>query len=97
MPMTPNAVPQMNETTAITKCTVQNAVAPPVGPHDLGSADTLTTNVGQITQDQTPKTTMNHPIGRETRIAPVGLVAAVAALDAVSSVCGSGVTGRVTD
>jgi hypothetical protein len=97
MPMMPNAVPQMNEITAITRCTVKNAVMPPVGPHDLGSSEMFTMNVGQITHDQIPKTTMNHPIGRETLIAPVGLVATVSALDAVCSICGSGVTGRVTD
>jgi hypothetical protein len=48
--------------------------------------------VGQITHDQMPKTTMNHPIGRETRIAPVGLVAVFSGLDVVSS----GITGCVT-
>ena len=92
MPMMPNAVPQINEITAITRCTVKNAVMPPAGPHDLGSSAMFTMNVGQITQDQTPKTTMNHPIGRETRIAPVGPVALVSLLDVVSS----GITGCVT-
>ena len=93
MPMMPNAVPQMNETTAITRCTVKNAVMPPVGPQDLGSSEMLAMNVGQITHDQMPKTTMNHPTGRETRIAPVGLVAGLSGLDVVWS----GVTGCVTD
>jgi hypothetical protein len=85
-PSTPNTVPQANETIAITRCTVKNAVMAPVGPHDLGSSETFTTNVGQMTQDQMPKITMNHPIGRDTRIAPIGAVVLV-----------SGVTGCVTD
>src|SRR5581483_2994409 len=91
-PMVPNTMPQAKEITAITRCTVKNAVMPPVGPHDLGSSEMLTMNVGQITSDQMPKTTMNHPIGRETRIAPVGLVASVSGRDVVSS----GITGCVT-
>lgn len=92
MPMTPNTVPQTNEITAITRCTAKNAVMAPAGPHDLGSSEMLTMNVGQITHDQMPKTTMNHPIGRETRIAPDGPVAPVSGLDVVSS----GVTGCIT-
>lgn len=72
--MVPNAMPQTNEITAITRCTVKNAVMPPVGPHDLGSCEMLTMNVGQMTSDQIPNTTMNQATGRETRIPPGDLV-----------------------
>ena len=91
-PIVPKAMPQAKEITAITRCTVKNAVMPPAGPQDLGSCEMLTMKVGQITSDQMPKTTMNHPIGRETRMPPVGLVAGVSRWDVVSS----GITGCVT-
>ena len=89
-------VPRMNETTAMTRCTMKNAVGPPVGAHDLGSAEMLTINVGQITHDHTPKITRNQAIDGENRIAPAGVVGPVPLVVAGWSVCEDGVTGRVT-
>ncbi len=89
-------VPRTKDTTAITRWTMKNAVGPPVGAHDLGSAEMLAINVGQITHDHTPKITRNQAIGDENLSAPIGGFEPVSPVVAGRSVNGDGVTGLVT-